>query len=876
MLSGAVPAQQGQEASVLIAWREGPLRTAASERLHHQGFRRLRAPIVPQAPETWAVPPSLTPPRAVAQLRRDPAVRVVEINQRRALAELIPNDPLFVTSSWPLRNPGGLIYPPGTANPPGTADADIDATDAWERTTGSRDTIVAVLDTGMVLAHPDLVVNLWRNAGEIAGNGVDDDLNGYVDDIHGFDFASGDATPEDISGIAHGTFVSGIIGMAGDNGTGAAGVCWEVSLMPVRVFGTGLLSDIIAGIDYARMNGASVINASYGGFGFSALEREAIERAAEAEIVFVAASGNDGVNTDLHLFYPACLDLPNLLAVGASNPNDAIPGFSNWGWNTVDLFAPGFPIFSTTHLNAGSPPGYRWNGGTSFAAPHASGAAALLRSLHPMMPAREIVERLRAGADRPPRLAETARTGGRLNAAGVWSEDAVAPAAVTDLHTLDVASLGARLAFTAVGDDGVAGQAARWDVRFSTTPITPATWDDALRAWDVPTPGLPGEPVWVPLSRWSGGTLAPSTSYHAAVRAVDEAGQLGPLSNACTFITPGVTTLFFDDFETDSGAWTLDAPWQRTAETETASGAYCLHDSVDPGAYAPGIDTAATLAPLDLTGHTGAELQFATQWNLQPGLTELLDAGVVEVSTDGLTWERALVFHTTSTPYRMHRLPLGRWDGEATVHLRWRLFADANPSTTGQGWWIDDVHVFVPHAPLRSTPDVIVESEGVGLSPPLLDSYTEAGDAGTPWFSVIAKSAFPVLDASRVRANAISPERGARAVFRPWIPVAGLYDVAVTWPAAANAAAVTFTVTHASGSTETVVDQDDATANAWISLGVHRFAVGDAGSVTLDESSVTGPVDGDRAGRIVADAVRWRLVAAMDPASTEQSGVIWR
>jgi subtilisin family serine protease len=862
LLSGRAPAQPSVPGEVLIAWRSAPVqRQSAAAALQAQGFQRLRPAGAPDRPETWRIPRGLSVPAAIAQLRRDPAVRVAEPNLIRHLAEVIPDDPFFATRSWPLRNPGGPIPPDSPTPVTGEADADIDATDAWEVTTGSRDAVVALIDTGMNLTHPDLAANLWTNVGEIPGNGIDDDHNGYVDDAHGWDFADHDADPSSTG--SHGTFVAGVVGMVGNNGIGATGVCWQVSLMPLRVFGgSATLDDLIAATDYAADNGADVINASYGDGGFSVLERESILRAAAAGVIFVAASGNNGFDCDRFPFYPACHEAPNLISVGASDPADHMPPFSNWGRNTIDLLAPGVPIFSTGPgpTPGGDQDGYSLWGGTSFSAPHASGAAALRRSAFPATPVREVVARLRAGVDHPAAIAEATSTSGRLNANGLWSVDTKPPGAVLDLLPLEIDTLGARFTFTAPGDDGPSGTPAFWDVRVSTEPLTEENWDDAPRAWDIPPPAPGGSPVELAIARMQFDTLRPSTTYHVGLRAVDEAGNRGPLSNPLSFTTRGERVLFFDDIETDSGAWVADPHWQRTDQTAAASGDFAYFDDASPEADL----TLAT--PLDLTGAADAELSFLTQHQfeiigLDPTTDTLRNGGAVEVSTDGAMWERALVLPNVSFPYHRIRVPLGRWAGQAAVRVRFRMFSDV-PLSQGDGWWIDDVAVTVPEAPLRSTPDIIVESGGVADSPPLLGTYEEFVSGGRPWADA-PKSTLPPLDALQARAHALGASGEARAVFRPWIPVDGLYEVALTWGASANAVGVTVAVEDADGLSEREVTQDSrVNADQWIPLGVYHFAAGTGGSVTLDESAVTGPADPGCPGAMVADAARWRLVSA--------------
>ncbi len=252
----------------------------------------------------------------------------------------------------------------------GRAGADIRAEQAWQYGT-STNVVVGVLDTGIDTNHPDLATNIWRNSGEIAGNGIDDDRNGYVDDTNGWDFANNDANPMDDNG--HGTHVAGTIGASGNNGIGVSGVAWQVLLMPLKFMdsnGSGSLSNAIEGINYARRMGAKIINASWGGGGFSSALQSAITQFQNAGGIFVAAAGNESSNNSTTPAYPA--NYSGVISVGASTRNDTLASFSNFGTN-VDIVAPGASILSTLPNNR-----YGLLSGTSMAAPHVSGALALL------------------------------------------------------------------------------------------------------------------------------------------------------------------------------------------------------------------------------------------------------------------------------------------------------------------------------------------------------------------------------------------------------------------------------------------------------------------------------------------------------------------
>lgn len=246
---------------------------------------------------------------------------------------------------------------------------------AWSRTTGARSVVVAVVDDGVALDHPDLAPNLWVNPDEVPGNGEDDDQDGLIDDVNGADFvgtASGDPSPRGTG--FHGSHVAGIIGAAGDNQVGVAGVNWKVSLMALRALGPqgGRSDEIARAIDYAVDHGARVINASWGGAGLSKALAQAIARAAGQGVLFVAAGGNDGAGGPE---FPASLEEDNLLSVAATTPDDLLAGFSNRG---AMLAAPGVGILSTT-----SPGRYERYDGTSMASAHVAGVAALLWAARP-------------------------------------------------------------------------------------------------------------------------------------------------------------------------------------------------------------------------------------------------------------------------------------------------------------------------------------------------------------------------------------------------------------------------------------------------------------------------------------------------------------
>ena len=354
---------------------------------------------------------------ALAALRQDPHVLFAEPDYI-VRATGVSTDPLFA-SQWDFHN---------TGQSGGTFDADIDAPEAWDVTTGTGSTIVAVIDTGVDYLHPDLAANIWVNQDELPGNGIDDDDNGYVDDIHGYDFYNNDNNPLDDHG--HGTHVAGTIGAVGNNGIGIAGVNWNVQIMPLKFLGadgSGTTSDAIEAIRYAIDNGAHISNNSWGGDPFSQSLYNAIRDARDVGHIFVAAAGNGnfigfGIDNDATPFYPSGYDLDNIVAVAATDHTDNIAVFSNYGATTVDLGAPGVSILST--LPNGN---YGLNSGTSMAAPHVAGALSLVRDYVPGLTYRQIIDRVLASADPVTALDGKTVTGGRLNVAAALVPDTFGP-----------------------------------------------------------------------------------------------------------------------------------------------------------------------------------------------------------------------------------------------------------------------------------------------------------------------------------------------------------------------------------------------------------------------------------------------------------------
>jgi subtilisin family serine protease len=350
------------------------------------------------------LPPGLAMAEALGHYRGHPDVQYAEPDYILS-ANLVPNDPHYLDGTlWSLNN---------TGQSGGRNDADIDAPEAWDLRSEAQQVIVAVVDSGVRFTHEDLAANMWRNPGEIAGNGVDDDRNGYVDDVHGI--SAIDATGYPIDGNGHGSHVAGIIAAAGNNGRGIVGVAWRAQIMALKFLdarGDGYTSDAVVSIDYARTKGAAVVNASFAGPDNSISLRDAITRARSAGMIVVAAAGNDALNNDSIPCYPANYALDNVVSVAATTRSDTLANYSNYGAQTVDLAAPGSSIYSAYFLADNA---YITMSGTSMAAPHVAGAVALLRAHVPALTHTQTIDRLLKAVDPLPALAGKTATGGRLN-----------------------------------------------------------------------------------------------------------------------------------------------------------------------------------------------------------------------------------------------------------------------------------------------------------------------------------------------------------------------------------------------------------------------------------------------------------------------------
>jgi subtilisin family serine protease len=412
--SGYLPTQ-ATKADALVK-RAG----AAFDINHHLGANGLFSVYAPM---------SLTVDETLRRFAKIPGFRYAEPDFIYEI-QATPNDSSFGTL-WGMHN---------TGQSGGVADVDIDAPEAWNVSTGSSSVVVGMVDTGIDLDHPDLAANVWVNTSEIPGNSIDDDGNGYIDDINGYDWwgngatdGAGDSVPDDQNN--HGSHTAGTVGAVGNNSLGVVGVNWNVKMMSLKIGGSGPSvsgSDAVSAMNYmtdmkTRGINVRVSSHSWGGGSFSTPMNAAIAAHAAADIVFVAAAGNGGAdfvgdNNDSTPFYPSSYTQPNIIAVGNHTRTSARNSSSNFGATSVDLFAPGTSILSTIRNG-----GYSSFDGTSMAAPHVAGVAALCFAVSPGSTYSQVKDAIMDGVDPVASFASISVSGGRLNAFNALQNLAAVP-----------------------------------------------------------------------------------------------------------------------------------------------------------------------------------------------------------------------------------------------------------------------------------------------------------------------------------------------------------------------------------------------------------------------------------------------------------------
>jgi subtilisin family serine protease len=480
---------------LVVVWRHGV--SDAATRSLSAGLGATTTSAASSDIDVVQLPAGASEAAAIRRYERSPLVRSAEPDRIASLLAL-PNDTHF-DQQWALSNTGQSHIETNQGlgigrHRRGAADADVDGPEAWAAQSVHNPTVVAVLDTGVDIHHPDLQNRLWTNPGETPGNGIDDDTNGFVDDVDGWDFADHDKNPSPSGGLenSHGTHVAGIVAAEQDNGEGVSGVCPDCQIMALRMGSASSLTlgREIAAIHYAVNNGADVINLSIGSPVWSKAERTAIRQAGRKGVLVVAAAGNAGEDNDIAYYpdprhqawapsYPASYSLSNILSVAASNDHDQyayfsqcrgiLPlwkcGFSSFGHDSVDVAAPGVDILSTVKVGVGKTYGsYEFFDGTSMASPLAAGIAGLVLAENPTDTPVQVKNAVMNSVDHPsslklltmwadqtgvgkkPLRGHFTRTQGRVNAASAITNDTTGATPKTDGNIDGARSIDARRA----------------------------------------------------------------------------------------------------------------------------------------------------------------------------------------------------------------------------------------------------------------------------------------------------------------------------------------------------------------------------------------------------------------------------------------------
>ena len=678
--------------------------------------------------------------KLIPELERDPRVAYAEPNYLMSdvLAAATPTDPLFVAQHQ-LDNVGQWSSTP---------DADIDATDAWKITIGSPDVLVAVFDTGVDYNHPDLVANMWTNPFEVAGDGIDNDANGYVDDMHGINALNDSGDPRDDGPVPHGTWVAGVLGATPYN-EGVVGVAQRVGIVAIKMVrdnDTVRLSDMIQGLHYVNylknVQGQNIVatNHSYVLDKPSQAWRDAlagVEQPGMSPILHVCSAGNDNRNDDVDPRFPASFDLDNVVSVASVDVNDVYADFSNYGATSVDLAAP-----SGNGLLLTTAPNNRYDyefGGTSGASPQVSGAAALVWSAFPNLTAAQVKQRILGGVDPIGHIGNNFQkptlTNGRLNVANALAGAAAAndhqkPAAVADVTVAATDFRSATLTWTATGDDGATGRAGFYDIRYSTAPITNSTWDAAVRALAEPGPRASGTGESFIVSG-----LDPDTTYYFALRVRDDMGNQSAISNAASTVTVPASTLFSDSVENGVGGWTASGLWHRSTLRANSPSTAWYYGVESTRIYDTGAANAGTLTSTAIQLPADRDIVLIYREWREVEDVPFADSAQVQVGTGGNRWATVSQSEFTtalvplnwqgraaaagwslpvesefSTPqWVSHAVDLSAYAGE-TVRIRF-AFDTIDPFFNDfEGWYVDDVNVFA-NTPASNAPAPLHRTE---------------------------------------------------------------------------------------------------------------------------------------------------------------------
>lgn len=587
------------------------------------------------------LPPGTPLKEALKTLGQEAEVAYAEPNFVYRLAtqeSRMPND--LHPDLWNLHNVGQTGGTPG---------ADVQTGKAWELETGDgsfEGPLIAVVDSGVDYHHLDLKANLWSNPGEVPGDGLDNDRNGVVDDIHGYNAFEDNGDPFD--GNSHGTHCAGTIAAVGNNGAGITGVMQNANLMAIKIFsddGRTSVDAVVRGLLYAAKMGVDITSNSWGGNRHSQAVYEAFKA---NDALHIVAAGNSGTDNDQGSYFPANYDLENMVVVAATDADDEKAWFSQYGANKVDVAAPGSEIYSTV-------PGdqYLVQSGTSMAAPHVAGGAGLLLSRFPDADNAELKARLIYGSDRKPQLTDVSVSDGRVNFAASLEDDTVSPGRPNDFQVRELSSRGGVLSWTAVGDDHWCGEPAQTiELRMSSAPITEENYHNA------PSVSLSGPDSVGELMSFSFGGLPKEspTAVHFAMRSIDNVGNRSALATASAVI-PGAHVVLQESFDggtqfVASGSFTPVAEKNRGKVYSTA---------VSDGGRR--LDSLLTSPVVDLREKQNSYLTFDSELALFYG-----ERALVEISEEGEAWQEVANLGLRNK-WEQQALDLTEFDGKR-IRLR--------------------------------------------------------------------------------------------------------------------------------------------------------------------------------------------------------------
>ena len=530
----------------------------------------------------------------------------------------------------------------------------IAAPEGWADTSGdkNRAPLLAVIDSGTDYTHPDLAANIWVNPNEVL-NGKDDDGNGIIDDIHGFNAAEKNGDPSD-SG-SHGTHVAGTVAAVGNNGLGVTGVAWEAQMMTLKCIsgGMGTMADAIAAITYADSKSVRITQNSWGGPNPNQALIDALEA---SPALHICAAGNSANNSDIKPMFPAAYDLDNILAVAATDHNDELASFSNYGPVAVDLAAPGVNTYSTIPNGE-----YGSKSGTSMATPHVSGAASLILTKFPELSNEELKDRLMFSTDRLTHLEGKVASGGRLNLSRALENDRVLPGAVSNLKG-EANSTAVKLNWKASGDDQQVGTAAAYEIAYSDKAFGPEDFKKMAQVY-TPAPKSSGSAESAQFE------LTPSASERemfVAIRSVDNVGNRSSMQSLKVMV-PKAHVAFEDKVDN----WSTEGDWGR----ELVAGKGQVWSDSPGGFYKRDQKASLTSKSFSLKDFETAQLQFDCRHDLEINFDKIY----LETKSGGeqSEWNVLKAFNLLDG-WHTEKFDLSQYAGSDDVQIRFRLKTDGD------------------------------------------------------------------------------------------------------------------------------------------------------------------------------------------------------